>query len=58
MNSYVSKSTKRTTTANEYVTHDVRRAIAATGYVSGTVQHLAAGEYVSPQPNTAAHRAA
>ena len=47
MNSYVSKPTKRTTTANEYVTHDVRRAITATGYVSGTAQHLEAGGYVS-----------
>ncbi|SEN88096.1 MULTISPECIES: hypothetical protein [Cryobacterium] len=58
MNSYVSKSTKRAATANEYVTHDVRRAITATGYISGTVQHLEAGEYVSPQPTMAGHRAA
>ena len=49
MNSYVSKPTKRTPTANEYVTHDVRRAITATGYVSGTAQHLEAGGYVSAQ---------
>ncbi|WP_166788170.1 hypothetical protein [Cryobacterium glaciale] len=58
MNSYVSKSATRTTTANEYVTHDVRRAITATGYVSGTAQHLEAGEYVSPKPNTAGRSAA
>ena len=49
MNSYVSKSTTRTTTANEYVTHDVRRAITATGYVSGTARNLEAGGYVSAQ---------
>jgi hypothetical protein len=47
MNSYISKSTKRSNIANEYVTHVVRRAITATGYVSGTAQHLEAGEYVS-----------
>ncbi|WP_158252813.1 hypothetical protein [Cryobacterium sp. N21] len=58
MNSYVSQSTKRATTANEYVTHDVRRAITATGYVSGTAQHLEAGDYVSPQPSAAGRRAA
>ena len=57
MNSYISKSTKRSVTANEYVTHNVRRAITATGYVSGTAQHLEAGEYVSPQPKAAGHRA-
>ncbi|MDJ0376659.1 hypothetical protein [Cryobacterium sp. PH31-L1] len=58
MNSYVSKSTQRSTSANEYVTHDVRRAITATGYVSGTAQHLEAGDYVSPQPSGAGHRSA
>ena len=47
MNSYVSKSTKRTNTANEYVSQDIRRAVTATGYVSGTAQHLEVGEYVS-----------
>ncbi|WP_158254158.1 hypothetical protein [Cryobacterium sp. Y50] len=47
MNSYVSKRTERTTTANEYVTQDVRRAITATGYVSGTALQLEAGCYVS-----------
>ncbi|MBG6214730.1 MAG: hypothetical protein LH475_14110 [Cryobacterium sp.] len=56
MNSYVSKFTNRTNTANQFITPDVRRAITATGYVSGSAQHLEAGEYVSPR--TAAPRAA
>ena len=56
MNSYVSKSTARTNSANGYVTHVVRRATTATGYVSGTAQHLEAGEYVSGR--TAPRRAA
>ena len=47
MNSYVTKPTKRTTTANEHVTNDVRRAITAAGYVSGTAQHFEMGDYVS-----------
>jgi hypothetical protein len=56
MNSYVTKPTKRTTTADEYVTNDVRRAITDTGYVSGTAQHREMGGYVSAP--TAHRRAA
>ena len=47
MNSYVTKSIKRTTTVNAYVTSDARRAITAAGYVSGADQHLEMSGYVS-----------